>query len=75
MLPMSPSEAVGYCVCCPHLWSEDQSQDDCGPDEEPSTEHGCKNIDQILQRVGGDNDHCQNNAGDVDGCQDVLGVV
>ena len=66
--PSGVSWSLHSKLLCSHLWSKDQSQDDRGPDKEPRTEDSCKDIDQVLQRVGGDDNHCQDNTGDVDGC-------
>jgi len=59
----------------PNLGDKDQHQDRGGTNEKPSAEDSGKTIDNPLQSVGGDDDDCQYNAGDIDGCCNVLGIV
>ena len=59
----------------PNLGHKDQQQDEGSTNEKPSAEDSGKTIDKPLQSVGGDDDDCQYNAGDIDGCCNVLGIV
>ena len=58
-----------------HLGYKHQYQDDGGSQKEPCTHNCRKCIDIVCQSVCGDDDHSQDNTGDVDGSRNVLGVV
>ena len=58
-----------------YLGYKDESQDDGGTNEEPSAEESRVCIDKLIQGVGSDNDDCEHNAGHVDGCCDILGII
>ena len=58
-----------------YLGYKDESQDDSSTNEEPSAEENRKHIDKLIQSVGSNNDDCEHNASDVDGCCDILGII
>ena len=59
----------------PYLGNKDKSQDDSGTYEEPSAEKRSIPIDKILQGVGSNNNDCEYNAGDIDCCCNILGII
>ena len=62
-------------ISYPHLGHKDKHHDEGSTNEKSCAEDSGETIDKPLQSVGGDDDHCQYNAGDVDGCCNVLGIV
>ena len=58
-----------------NLGNEDETQDEGGTNQESGAEESSKYIDKLHQGVGGDDDDCQHNAGHIDGCCNVLGVI
>ena len=59
----------------PYLGYKDKSQNDSGTDEKPSAEKSSKTIDKVLQGIGSNHYNCKHNAGNVDGCCDILGII
>ena len=72
---MCLSTEFTHWLSSPYLGYKDKTQDEGGANEEPSAEKSSKSINKILQGVGGDNDDCQHNAGHIDGCCNVLGII
>ena len=60
---------------CTHLSHEDQYQDECGASEESDAKHKCMSIDEFPQGVVGNYHHSQNEAGDIGGHCDGLGII
>ena len=54
---------------------KDESQDDSCTDEEPGTEKSSKPVDKVLQGVGSNHNNCKHNAGDIDGCCNIFGII
>ena len=59
----------------PYLGNKDKSQDDSSTNEEPSTKESSKHIDKIPQRVASDDSECKHNAGHIDCCCNILGII
>ena len=59
----------------PNLGYKDDSQNEGGTNKESCAEESSKSIDKLLQGIGGDDDDCQHNAGHIDGCSNVLGII
>ena len=52
-----------------------KSQNGGGANEEPSAEESRKHMDKLFQGVGRDCNDYKHNAGDINGCCDILGVI
>ena len=59
----------------PYLGYKDDSQNDSGTDEKPGTEKSSEPIDKVLQGIGSNRNNCKHDAGYVDGCCDILGII
>ena len=58
-----------------YLWHKDQAKNDGSAHQKPSAEQSGKTINNILQRVRGQNGHSQYDTGHIDGDSYILGVV
>ena len=58
-----------------YLRYKHESQNGGGANEEPSAEQSRKHVGKLFQGVGRDNNDCKHNAGDINGCCDILGII
>ena len=58
-----------------YLRYKHKSQNGGGANEEPSAEESWKHVGKLFQGVGRDNNDCKHNAGDINGCCDILGII
>ena len=68
-------QSPATCLTSSHLGYKYESQDEGSANEEPSAEESGKCIDKILQGVGSNDNDCEHNAGDVNGCCNILGII
>ena len=60
---------------CPNLGYKHKSQNDSGTNEVSSAVNSSMHIDKLWQGVVGDDDDCQDNAGHIDCCSNVSGII
>ena len=68
--------AVTLVICLyTNLRNKNESKNRGGANQEPSAEQSRKQVGEFPQSVGRNNNHCEHNAGDVNGRCNILGII
>ena len=59
----------------PYLRYKYKCQNGGGTDKESNAEESRKCIDKVIQGIGSNDNDCEHNAGDVNRCCNILGIV